>query len=127
MWCLYMVQKAAEATGSYSEGHGPLVSGRTLCYHSVMHRSTFLQGNFIILEWQVPLIQNEVNTMFTLWRHPNSYYACMVILNATGPKNLSRSFWVFRLGDSSILHSTITSFTSPSLPKLSWMATSGCR
>ena len=66
------------------------------------------------------------NTTFTLWRHPNSYYACMVILNATRPKNLSRSFWVFRLGDPSILHSTITSFTSRSLPKLSWTATSGC-
>ena len=64
------------------------------------------------------------NTTFTLWRHPNSCYACTVILNVTHPENLSWSFWVFRLGDPSILHSPITSFTSPSLPKLSWTATS---
>ena len=32
------------------------------------------------------------NTTFTLWRHPNSYYACIVILNATHPENLSCHF-----------------------------------
>ena len=54
-----MVQKAAEATGSYLERHGPLLSGSTLCYPSVMYHSMFLQGGLIILEWQVLLIQNE--------------------------------------------------------------------
>ena len=29
-----MFQKAAEATGSYFEGHGPLLSGSTLWYPS---------------------------------------------------------------------------------------------
>ena len=65
----------------------------------------------IILKWQVWLIQDkDNNTTLTLWRYPHSYYACMVILNATRLEILSWSFWVFRLGDPSILHSTVNFF-----------------
>ena len=65
----------------------------------------------MILERQVWLIQNkDDNTTFTLWRYPNSYYVCMVILNSTRLENLSWSFLVFRLSDPSIWHSTVNFF-----------------
>lgn len=87
-----------------------------------------LQGGLLILEWQVQLMQNEdrqhniysVETSYT-------YYARAIILNTTRPKNLSRSFWFFRLGDPSILHSTVTSFLVLLDPKVTWTATNGCR
>lgn len=67
-------------------------------------------------------------TQHLLCGDPNSYYARAVILNTTRPKNLSRSSWFFRLGDPSILHSTVTSFTALLLAlKDTWTATNGCR
>lgn len=55
-----LIQKAAEATGSYFRGHWILWSGSTLwCYPSIAYLPTSLQGGLIILEWQVQLIQNE--------------------------------------------------------------------
>ena len=71
---VYMVQKAAEATGSYSEGHGPLLSGSTLLSqcHVPLHLSPRRSHN-----------SGMAGPADTKWRQTTQRLLCRDILTPT--------------------------------------------